>query len=128
MPERRRGASGIYYIMRKIHNLKIQKVIRKKLRSSATPQEIILWSRLKGKQLGCKFRRQQSLGKYIVDFYCPEKNLVIELDGWQHEEQIEYDKNRSNFLESLNLKILRFWNNDINNNLDNVILEIEKYL
>lgn len=114
--------------MRKIHNLKIQKVIRKKLRSSATPQEIILWSRLRRRQLGYKFRRQQSFGKYIVDFYCPEKNLVIELDGWQHKEQIEYDSNRSNFLEKLNLKILRFWNNDINNNLDNVVLEIEKYL
>ncbi|KKP67377.1 MAG: hypothetical protein UR66_C0016G0015 [Candidatus Moranbacteria bacterium GW2011_GWE1_35_17] len=114
--------------MREIHNLKTQKVIRKKLRSSATPQEIILWSRLKGKRLGCKFRRQQSFGKYIVDFYCPEKNLVIELDGWQHKEQIEYDNERSKFLESLNLKIIRFWNNDINNNLDSVILEIEKYL
>lgn len=114
--------------MRTIHNLKPQKEIRKKLRSSATPQEIILWSRLKRKQLGYKFRRQQSFGKYIVDFYCPEKNLIIELDGWQHREQMEYDEERSNFLKSLNLKIVRFWNDDINNNLDNVILEIEKYL
>jgi very-short-patch-repair endonuclease len=75
--------------MRKINNLKPQKEIRKKLRNSATPQEIILWSRLKRKQLGYKFRRQQSFGKYIVDFYCPLKNLVIELDGWQHKEQME---------------------------------------
>ncbi len=116
--------------MRKTNNLKLQKPIRKKLRNSATPQEIILWSRLKRKQLKYKFRRQQSFGKYIVDFYCPKKKLIIELDGWQHKKEFsgEYEKERTVFLESLSLKILRFWNNDINDNLESVILKIEKCL
>ena len=124
--EMRGGKGGV--LMRTVHNLKNRKTIRRKLRKSSTPHETILWSRIRKNQLGLKFRRQHSIGKYIVDFYCPEKNLVIELDGWQHKEQIEYDNERSKFLESLNLKIIRFWNNDINNNLDSVILEIEKYL
>jgi len=65
-----------------------------------------------------------------VDFYCPEKKLIIELDGWQHreEKQERYDKERTEFMESLGFKILRFWNNDVNNNLEGVIFKIEEYL
>ena len=65
-----------------------------------------------------------------MDFYCPEKKLIIEIDGWQHKEekQERYDKERTEFMESLGFKILRFWNNDINNNLEGVILKIEEYL
>lgn len=116
--------------MRTIHDIESKTKTRKLLRNSATPQEIILWSRLKNSQIGYKFRRQHSVGKYIVDFYCPEKKLIIELDGWQHkeEDQERYDKERSKFLESLGFKILRFWNNDINDNLNGVILKIEKFL
>lgn len=116
--------------MRKLSNLKREKPLRKKLRSSATTQEIILWSRLRKKQLGYKFRRQSSIGKYIVDFYCPQKKLIIELDGWQHKEekQERYDKERTKFIESLGFKILRFWNNDVNNNLEGAIFKIEEYL
>ena len=116
------------HVMRKIHNLKSQKLARKKLRNLATPQKIILWSRLRRSQLGFKFRRQNSFGKYIVDFYCPEKKMVIEIDGWQHKEEKEHDKKRAEYLKGLGLKILRFWNNDVNNNLDEVILEIKKNL
>jgi very-short-patch-repair endonuclease len=83
---------------------------------------------LKNKQLGCKFRRQHSIGKYVVDFYCSEKKLVIEIDGWQHKEQERYDEERIKYLESLELKVLRFWNNDVNDNLNGVILKIEEYL
>lgn len=65
-----------------------------------------------------------------MDFYCPEKKLIIELDGWQHKEekQERYDKERTEFMENLEFKIIRFWNNDINNNLDGVIFKIEEYL
>ena len=65
-----------------------------------------------------------------MDFYCPEKKLIIELDGWQHreEKQERYDKERTEFMESLGFKILRFWNNDVNNNLEGVIFKIEEYL
>ncbi|MBU4143052.1 DUF559 domain-containing protein [Patescibacteria group bacterium] len=106
-----------------IHNLVNKKQIRRKLRSSATPQEIILWSRLKNSQLGYKFRRQHSIGKYIVDFYCPEKKLIIEIDGSQHIDNV-YDAERDAYLKNLRFKVLRFWDNDVNNNLDGVLLKI----
>ncbi len=109
--------------MRKVHNLINRKQIRRKLRNSATPQEVILWSRLKNKGLGYKFRRQHSIGKYIVDFYCPEKRLVIEIDGSQHINS-EYDAKRDQYLKDLGFKVLRFWDNDVNNNLEGVLLKI----
>jgi very-short-patch-repair endonuclease len=115
--------------MRKIHNLESKKYFRRKLRKSITPQEVILWSRIKRNQLGYKFRRQHSIGKYIVDFYCPEKKLIIELDGSQHiEKQKEYDKQRDKYLKNLGFAILRFWDNDINNNLNGALLKILEYL
>ena len=67
-----------------IHNLVNRKQIRRKLRNSATPQEVIIWSRLKNSQLDYKFRRQHSIGKYIVDFYCPQIKLAIEVEGDSH--------------------------------------------
>lgn len=115
-------------VMRTVHNLKEAKGMRRNLRKKLTPQEIILWSRLRRNQTGYKFRRQHSIGKYIVDFYCPEKKLIIEVDGWQHEEQKVYDEERTKYFESLGLKVLRFWNNDVNDNLDGVFLKIEEYL
>jgi len=95
-----------------------------------TPQEIILWSRLRQSQLGCKFRRQHSIENYIVDFYCPTKKIVIEIDGLQHkrEKDTKYDARRTKDLESLGITVLRFWNNEINENLEGVILKIEEYL
>jgi len=98
------------------------------LRNNATPQEVILWSRLRRNGLGYKFRRQESIGKYIVDFYCPEKKLIVEIDGWRHKENETYDNDRTTYLESLGLKILRFWNNEVNDNLEGVILRIEEHL
>jgi very-short-patch-repair endonuclease len=122
----RRGA----VTMRTTHNLQNKIYFRKKLRRNSTPQEIILWSRLRRNQLGFKFRRQHSIGKYIVDFYCPEKKLIIEVDGGQHDEDAikKYDKRRSEYLEKLNFRILRFWDRDINLNLEGVIGEINIFL
>lgn len=116
--------------MQAIHNRKNKLEIRKKLRKLATPQEIILWSRLRRKELGCKFRRQHSIGNYIADFYCPKYKLVIELDGRQHKDsdQKEYDKERTEYFNYLGIRVIRFWNNDVNKNLDGVILKIEEYL
>jgi len=113
--------------MRTIHNLQNKKIFRKKLRNAATPQEIILWSKLKNSQLGFKFRRQHSIGKYIVDFYCPEKKLIVELDGSQHIDS-EYDRERDKYLKDLGFRIIRFWDNDVNNNLEGVLLRILKNL
>lgn len=101
---------------------------RKTLRKSSTPQEIILWSRLRRNQLGVKFRRQHSIGNYILDFYCPEKKIAIELDGWQHKESKSYDDKRTVFLNSLDIHVLRFWNNEINTNLSEVISKIQKLI
>ena len=106
-----------------IHNLVNKKQIRRKLRNSATPQEIILWSRLKNKRLGYKFRRQHSIGKYIVDFYCADKKLIIEVDGSQHIDSA-YDAEREVYLKNLGFEVLRFWDNDVNNNLEGVLLKI----
>ncbi len=108
-----------------IHNLVNKKQIRKKLRNSATPQEVIIWSRLRNGRLDYKFRKQHSIGKYIVDFYCPEKKLIVEIDGSQHiDSQREYDLVRDKYLKDLDFKVLRFWDNDVNNNLKGVLLKI----
>lgn len=116
--------------MRKVHDIKEIRRIRKILRVSATPQEIILWSRLRRQEAGCKFRRQHSIGKYVVDFYCAKQKLIIEIDGWQHKQEKDerYDKERTKFFERLGFKVLRFCNNDINDNLPGVVLKIEEYL
>ena len=118
-------------MFKNIYNSLKLKTRRKNLRNKAQDPEIILWSYLKGKQLqGCKFRRQYSIGNYIVDFYCPKLRLVIELDGEQHSKQgnIEYDKKRTDYLNSLSIKVLRYWNNEIYNNLNGVIDEILDYI
>ena len=101
------------------------------LRKNMTEAERILWSALRRKQLsGKRFRRQHPIETFIVDFYCHESRLAIEVDGGIHleKEQKEYDKGRSNELEQLGLKIIRFTNEQINNNLAETLQEIEKYL
>ena len=85
---------------------------------------------MKGKGLGCKFRRQHSIGKYIVDFCCAERRLIVELDGSQHgEESAErYDRLRTEYLERLDYSVLRFWNSEVNVNLDGVLMTIQEAL
>lgn len=88
-----------------------------------------MWPHLKNKQLGFRFRRQAGIGKYIVDFYCPEKKLIVELDGSQHvEEKLQYDKDRELFLNSQGLKVLRIWNNEIREKSSGVVEEIKHWL
>src|SRR3989338_2010352 len=94
---------------------------RKTLRRDSTPQETLLWSRIRNNQLGYKFRRQHHIGPYIADFYCHEKKLVIELDGSQHMDAKEYDKKRAQYFEAFGFKILRFWNNEVNTNIEGVL-------
>jgi len=94
------------------------------LRRSQTPQETILWSKLRNNQLGFKFKRQYSVGPYVLDFYCPLKKLAIEIDGSQHIENKEYDNQRSDYLDVFGIKVIRFWNNEINTNIDGVVLKI----
>jgi very-short-patch-repair endonuclease len=94
------------------------------LRKESTPAERKLWAVIRNDQLGVNFRRQHAVGNYIPDFVCVQKKLIIELDGSQHLEQQEYDQERTNFLESLGYKVIRFWNNDVTNNIDGVILAV----
>ncbi len=117
----------------RIHNLEKQKKIRKKLRNNLTKAEVILWSKLKGKQTGCKFRRQHGIGNYIVDFYCPELNLAVEIDGDSHflnETAEERDKRRGNFIKKQGIEIKRYTNSEVVTNLggvvDDLYMTIEK--
>jgi len=87
-----------------------------------------LWSRIKNKQLGYKFRRQHSIGNYIVDFYCSDKKIIVELDGGQHNDEKEYDDKRTRYLNSLGLNVLRFWDNEVNGNLNGVLEKIQEHL
>ncbi|MFA4817829.1 MAG: endonuclease domain-containing protein [Parcubacteria group bacterium] len=99
------------------------------LRRKSTPQEIKLWAHLKSRNFsGLKFRRQHIIDKYIVDFICLEKKLIIELDGCQHkrEKDTKYDAKRNEYLKNLGFTVLRFWNNEVDSNLSGVILKIEE--
>lgn len=111
--------------MYNIFNHSILRERRKALRKKPTPQEYKLWFHLKGKGLRVKFRRQHGIGPYIADFYCKEKNLVIEIDGAQHKDNKEYDKDRSDYFNALGIKVIRFWNDEIDQNLEEVLLKIK---
>lgn len=114
-----------------LNNKKTLKEIRKTLRNSPTPAESELWQQLKGRQLkGKKFRRQHSFGDFILDFYCPEAKLAIELDGAPHytEEGRLSDRERDAILESYGIKVLRFSNSKLEEELMSVLKIIESYL
>lgn len=101
---------------------------RKELRHNETKEEKLLWKNLRRKNLQHKFVRQYSVGPYILDFYCSEKRIGIELDGFQHLENKDYDKERDNYLLLNDIKILRFWNSEISDNIDEVLEKIKKEL
>jgi len=101
------------------------------LRNNMTKAEKLLWERLNRKQLrGFKFRRQHPIADFITDFYCHAKKLVIELDGEIHNtsEQKEYDQERTNQLEEFGIKVIRFSNEEILNDIDKVFEIIKRYL
>lgn len=101
------------------------------LRRKSTLQEIKLWAHFKNRSFGnLKFRRQHIIDKYIVDFICLEKKLIIELDGCQHkrEKDTKYDRKRNGYLKDLGFTVLRFWNNEVDSNLNGMMLKIEEIL
>ncbi|MFZ1019387.1 MAG: DUF559 domain-containing protein [Minisyncoccia bacterium] len=104
------------------------KTRRKELRHNETKEEKLLWNSLRRKNLGFKFSRQYSVGPYVLDFYCSEKRICIELDGFQHLGNKEYDKERDNYLSMNDIKVLRFWNSEINGNIDEVLNKIKNEL
>jgi very-short-patch-repair endonuclease len=109
-----------------LRNPKTQKPLRQRLRNNPTEPERLLWNRLKGAQLGVKFRRQMGIENYIVDFYCPERHLVIELDGDSHftEEGKANDAERDAFLHANKIQVLRFTNAQVTENMDGVLATI----
>jgi very-short-patch-repair endonuclease len=95
------------------------------LRQGQTDVEHLLWQRLRNRQiLNFKFRRQFPIDPFIVDFSCLELKLIIELDGSQHFEQAQYDTERSFYLAQRGFKVIRFWNNDVINNIEGVLEKI----
>jgi very-short-patch-repair endonuclease len=106
-----------------IHNKQVLKARRKELRNNPTQAEKMLWSMLQRSNLGgCKFRRQHSVGAYILDFYCPAKRLAVELDGDSHftDEAMAADLERTAYLNTFNIKVLRFLNTDVYDKLQEV--------
>jgi len=102
-------------------------VLGKVLRKRSTLAEQMLWKRLRMKQVeGLKFRRQQPVEKYIVDFVCFEKRIVIEVDGGQHAEDRSHDEERDRCLQQNGFKVLRFWNNEVFNNAEGVLESIRE--
>lgn len=96
--------------------------IAKGLRKSATEAEQRLWNYLKAKQLeGLKFRRQEQIGRFIVDFVCYETGIVVEVDGGQHSNEKLKDKERTDWLNSQGFIVLRFWNNEVLTNIEGVL-------
>ncbi|MBF0484264.1 MAG: endonuclease domain-containing protein [Candidatus Omnitrophica bacterium] len=101
--------------------------IAQRLRNELTEAEKHLWLALRSKGMGVKFRRQAVIGKYIVDFVCFEKKIVVEVDGGQHS-QNEDDITRDAWLRSQGFEVIRFWNNEVLENLDGVFQKIEEYV
>ena len=92
------------------------------LRQTMTDAGRTLWRHLRNRQLsGLKFRRQHEIDRYIVDFVCTEALLIVELDGGQHADQVNYDERRTQQLEAMGYRVLRFWNNDVLVNIDSVL-------
>jgi very-short-patch-repair endonuclease len=101
---------------------------RRELRRNQTNAERALWAKIRNKQfLEMKFFRQYSFGSYILDFYCPEKKLAVELDGGQHNqpEGREYDTVRTSYLNAHGVEVLRFWNNEVLCEMDGVLACLE---
>jgi very-short-patch-repair endonuclease len=114
--------------MTQVFNHPKQKLLRQKLRKMPIGCERKLWQRIRNKQLGYKFFRQYGIGKYVVDFYCSELKLVIEMDGITHTtpEEIENDQIRQKFIESKDIRVKRYSNNDIKENFSEVIYNIQE--
>jgi very-short-patch-repair endonuclease len=117
--------------MKHIFNTKDVTPIRKVLRGRMPKPEMVLWQNIRARKLkGYKFRRQFSIGRYVLDFYCPKIKLGIEIDGESHftKEAQGNDKIRQEVIENFGVKLLRFTNEEVMKNIDGVISEILKHL
>ena len=116
---------------RGIYNTTAKEEHRKELRNALTTAEAVLWKNLQNSQLaGKKFRRQESIGPYIADFYCPESRLIVELDGAGHftENGAEYDAKRTEYFREQNIRVIRFENKTVYRDLEYVLETIKANL
>ena len=112
-------------------NQPYNKEYRRLLRHDMTPSERMLWKHISDKQLdGWRFRRQHGFGPYVLDFYCPVLKLCIEVDGEIHQrtDVFEKDKERTSFLESNGIKVIRFTNDEIENDISDVLERIRRFI
>ena len=112
-------------------NQPYNKDYRRLLRHDMTPSERMLWKHISDKQLdGWRFRRQHGFGPYVLDFYCPVLKLCIEVDGEIHQrtDVVEKDKERTSFLESNGIKVIRFTNDEIENDISDVLERIRRFI
>ena len=117
-----------YLISMIIYNGKFKERSRE-LRKAGNLAEVLLWQRLQKRQfLGLLFARQKIIGHYIADFYCHKLNIVVEIDGSSHDDRVEYDKERDDYMAALGLKVFRVFARDVLANLDGVIKWLEKEL
>jgi very-short-patch-repair endonuclease len=117
--------------MTKLYNQTSEKQKRQALRNNMPPAEKIVWAKLRSQQIeSCKFRRQYSIDKFVIDFYSPELRLAIEIDGDSHYQDgaAEYDRERQEFLESKGTQVLRFTNQEVYQNMDGVVERIREVI
>ena len=94
-------------------------------RRAGNLSEALLWQELKQKKLGVSFTKQKPIGNYIADFYCAEKKLVLEIDGWSHDNKYEYDKSRDEYMKSLGIHVLRIYDIDVKRDMENILIWIK---
>jgi len=120
--QRGRVREGVPSIMRKAKRTPSAKKAARQLRKQLTDAESKLWHRIRRTQVdGLRFRRQSPIGPYVVDFVCIEHRLIIEVDGAQHSFQAAEDARRTAWLESQGYCVIRFWNNEVNDNIEGVL-------
>ena len=108
-----------------MYNDQQQKLRRQELRKNQTEAEKILWQKIRNRKMNnLKFQRQYGVGPYILDFFCPQIRLAVELDGDYHQNEVDYDKERELFLQDKDIKVIRFWNEEVLNNLGSVLKKI----
>jgi len=100
----------------------------KDLRNNSTLSEVLLWLQLKNKKLGLDFHRQKPIDNFIVDFFCPNLMLAIEIDGVSHNDKVEYDKLRQKKLENLGVKFIRFRDEDVKKNMQGCIDFLKEWI
>lgn len=117
--------------MPRLYHLNVYTNLRKAMRNQPTPAEIVLWQLFRKRRFhGWKFRRQESIGRYIVDFFCPEKRLVIEVDGPIYDNPIQraYDLERTEYLRACFIRVVRIKNSDVAGGREMLVKKLERMI